>query len=118
MTEDYQPPRCPPGLAPAGQKLWRTYVNQWELRADEQLTLWRAAKQECDNARLEEALAGEPVLVPGSQGQLVVNRLCAELRAGRLTTQRLLGALVADGNEPAGLRKSSAGRKLAKARWG
>lgn len=118
MTEAYKPPRCPPGLGPAGQKLWRTYAAQWELRPDELLTLSRAAKQEDDNARLEQALAAEPILVPGSQNQLIVNGLYAQLRAGRLTAQRLLGVLTVDSDAPAGERKSWAGRKLARARWG
>jgi hypothetical protein len=68
---------------------------------------------------LQKGLDGAKTLTPGSRGQLRVNGLYGEIRGHRLALVRVMGALgLADADVDSGLRKSSAGRALARKRWG
>jgi hypothetical protein len=93
-------------------------VRSFELRPDE-LTLLEAACRLADEVGLLEAgLVGAPALVPGSKGQERVNPLFPEVRSHRLALGRLLAQLgLAEADSDAGLKRSSAGRRLARQRW-
>jgi len=118
VSDEYRPPRCPPGLEPPGRRLWRAVTRGFELRPDE-LTLLEAACRLADEiAVLEAGLVGAPALVAGSAGQERVNPLYGEVRSHRLALGRLLAGLgLADADDDAGLKRSSAGRRLARQRW-
>jgi len=113
----YKPPRAPGELGPAGRRLWRAQTRNIAHGEEELLVVLRACRQEDDNARLEEAAQGEPVYIEGSKGQRVLNPIWAALGQGRLTVQRLLAGVTVIDAVSAGLRRSSAGRNLARQRW-
>jgi hypothetical protein len=114
----YKQPRAAPGLRGAGRKLWRAVTNSFELRPDELVTLEAAARMADELTDMQAALIGASVLVSGSAGQETVNALFRETRSHRLALGRLLAQLgLAEADSDAGLRKSSAGRRLARLRW-
>jgi hypothetical protein len=93
-------------------------VGTFELRPDELLLLERSCRLEDQVATLETGLAGAPLLVEGSKGQDRPNPLYAEIRAHTLAVGRLLAQLgLADAIDPDGATRSSAGRRMARARW-
>lgn len=128
MSDDTRPPRAPSGLGPAGRKVWAAHTKDFEspegiirrvYRPDELLRLEKGCRQDDENERLQAELASSPVLTEGSKGQTIVNSLFDAIRKGRLATQRLLMGLDPTDVEDvdAGLRKSMAGRRLARTRW-
>lgn len=117
-TEVYKPPRAVPGLRGPGRKLWRAVVNSFELRPDELVTLEAACRLADEVGVLERGLVRAPALVEGSKGQSRVNPLFPEVRSHRLALGRLLAQLgLAEADADAGLRRSTAGRRLARLRW-
>jgi hypothetical protein len=74
--------RAPSGLGKGGRRLWRAIANPgtYELRPDEVRVLEDACREVDLIDRLEDALAGEPLTVAGSQGQIVVHPLIVEVR--------------------------------------
>ena len=114
----YRPPRPSAGLGQSGRALWRSVVDAFELRSDELVILESAARLRDEIIILEEALAEAPVTVIGSQGQERVNPLFAEARSHRLAVQRLLASLGLNDADADGSAKSTAGRRLARTRWG
>lgn len=118
MNDESKPPRAPPGLGAAGKRQWRSAVNRYEFWPHELLGLERACRQADDNAALEVARVGQPVMIEGSRGQLRVNPLYAELRAGRESVNRQMAALgLADALDADAASRSSAARRLVRARW-
>lgn len=114
----YKPPRAAPGLQAAGRKLWKAVVNSFELRPDELVTLEAACHMADELADMQAALVGASVLVTGSAGQETVNGLFRETRSHRLALGRLLAQLgLAEADSDAGLKRSNAGRRLARQRW-
>jgi len=88
------------------------------MRGDELLLLAAAAKLVDETARLEAELNTAPTMLPGSKGQDRVNPLFAEVRAHRLALGRVLSQLgLADALDPDGAARSTAGRRMARARW-
>lgn len=113
--------RTPEGLGVAGRRLWREVVAGYELRPDELVLLERAARTLDDVRRLEDALDGAPLTVPGSMGQTRANPLLVELRGMRALLAALLKQLAlpdlgagAQSDEMTPTRKA---RKAARARW-
>jgi len=114
----YRPPRAPNGLSTAGRRLWRAVLGGFELRPDECVLLEAACRLADETAALEAALKAAPATVPGSKGQQRPNPLYAEARAHRLALGRLLAQLgLADADDDAGARRSSAARRMALRRW-
>lgn len=111
--------KAPAGLGPAGRALWSGVTSKYELRVDE-LSVLEQAAGECDLiAELKTGLVGEPQLVKGSQGQMVIHPVIAELRQHRATYAALLRQLkLPEANpEQAAGDRSSAARSAANARW-
>lgn len=106
---------APKGLKTAGRKLWKATVESFELRQDEQEVL-RAVCAEADLiARMEEELAGAPLTVKGSMGQLVPHPLVTELRQHRATMATLLRGMKLP--DEAGDGASNQQREAAQSRW-
>ncbi|GAA1138460.1 hypothetical protein [Nocardioides aquiterrae] len=119
----------PRTLEAAGKKLWREIAGEYELRPDE----YRVLEDACREADLIELLAkaqrDEPLLIEGSQGQMVLNPLVSELRQHRATLSGLLAKLKlpdlpdegegsGGGGQPAPANDRSAkARDAANARW-
>jgi hypothetical protein len=116
-TADAWPPPTPE-LGPTGLETWRGVVNRWRLRPDE-LALLRLAVKTLDEAdRLEAAFPEGSPIVMGSRGQPRVSPIVREVREHRLAAMRMIAALaLSEESEERGLARSSAGRRLALARW-
>jgi hypothetical protein len=113
----------PSGLRFAGSKLWRDVTSTYVLRVDELAVLESAARTVDTIAGIDQAMEGEPMIVKGSQGQLREHPLISEGRQQRAALARLLRQLaLADVDAEMGLvgadARSSAGRALARQRWG
>ena len=125
---EYKPPRPPKGLGPAGRKLWRAIVSDWELRPDELAVLESACFEADLLRRLQDELADSPLTAKGSMGQLVEHPVSVALRQHRATQAQLLKQLRVpdrdeDGDEEPTvtqrkpMSRSEAAKKAAKARW-
>jgi hypothetical protein len=115
-------PEPPANLGLAGAALWASIVPAYELRADEVRLLHDACRQADIVQRLEDELADSPLMVKGSQGQLVASPLVSEVRQHRTVLAALLKALKLP-DTPAGTKQKSArtseqARAAARARWG
>jgi hypothetical protein len=118
MNESVKPPRPPVGLAVAGRALWRSLVAVYEFDPRELLVLRAAAAQADLVAQLEEVLASDGLVVPGSKGQLRLSAVAAELRQSRLALSRLLSDLAIPAASGQSLSPGSVrGRKAANSRW-
>jgi hypothetical protein len=93
MSGGEQRRRAPNGLGKHGRAIWRRIAAECSVEAWEYPTLHEAAKTADAIAELEEALEGEPALVPGSQGQPRAHPLIGELRLQRDLLTRMLGRL-------------------------
>lgn len=84
---------APRTLEAAGKKLWQEIAGEYELRPDE----YRILEDACREADLVDVMAkaqrAEPLLIEGSQGQMVLNPLVSELRQHRATVSTLLAKL-------------------------
>lgn len=125
---EYKPPRPPKGLGPAGRKLWRAIVSDWELRPDELAVLESACFEADIIRRLQEEMVDSPLTAKGSMGQLVEHPVSVALRQHRATQAQLLKQLRIpdpeddEDEEPTVIRRkpmsrSEAARKAANARW-
>ncbi|NEW33830.1 hypothetical protein GV791_14830 [Nocardia cyriacigeorgica] len=113
-------PAPPKGLKPGGRKIWTDIVAQWDLRPDELRVLREAAREVDLIDALEDALAKDSLMIPGSMGQMVVHPMVTELRQHRSTLAALLRQLKlpdADGGAGAQESRSTAARAAANARW-
>jgi hypothetical protein len=117
---------APAGLDKAGKKLWREIAKDYDLRPDEYRVLEDAAREADLIDFMSEAMRDEPLLIEGSQGQMVLNPLVSELRQHRTTLSNLLTKLklpddIGDagdgGGEPAGDERATKARAAANARW-
>src|SRR5215211_2823845 len=113
----------PRGLGDRGKALWRSTMaglpKGWELDERETQILTLAVRQADDLRRLEIAIRRDGAMVPGSQGQPVLNPAIGEARLARLAITRLLGELKLP--DAAGVPRSSRSRsaqRAAAARWG
>lgn len=115
-------PRMPAKLGPAGRALWRSIIPTYDLRPDEVRMLADACREADLVQRLEDELADAPLMVKGSQGQLVASPLVSEVRQHRSVLAALLKSLKLP-DSPAGAQQKSAlvseqARAAARARWG
>jgi len=110
--------RPPAGLGPAGRKLWRDVTASYQLDPGE-LVLLRAAAHTADElVRVEAELAAAPVVVEGSRGQPVANRMLAEVRQHRRALERLVLALALPARgEQVGRQRSAQAVAAARTRW-
>lgn len=122
---------APRSLGTAGKKLWQDIASEYELRPDE----YRVLEDACQQADLVDFIAAaqrkEPLLIEGSQGQMVLNPLVSELRQHRTTLSNLLTKLKlpdlsaagedtvgGDGDpKPAANDRATKARDAANARW-
>ncbi len=113
--------QLPKGLGPAGRALWRRIEHGFRLREDEIEVLAAACKVADMLTRLDEAMVDEPLVVPGSAGQLREHPLIAEARQQRALLARLLYQLRLPDAADVAVRhaavRSSHGRAAARARW-
>ncbi len=84
---------APRDLSTAGRTLWRSTVKVYELRPDELPLLAEMCRALDRLAAIREALAGAPLIVPGSTGQDRAHPLLAEERAGQLVFAKLQAQL-------------------------
>lgn len=115
------PPRMPSKLGPAGRALWKSIIPAYELRPDELRLLADACREADIIQRLEDELANAPLMVKGSQGQLVASPLVSEVRQHRAVLASLLRALKLPDSPATAQRKaaliSEQARLAARARW-
>lgn len=114
-------PRMPANLGSAGKALWKSIVPTYELRPDEVRLLTDACRESDIVQRLEDELSDSPLMVKGSQGQLVASPLVSEVRQHRSVLAALLKSLKLP-NSPSGSQQKSAhiseqARAAARARW-
>lgn len=118
---DADSPRIPERLGDAGAELWHSIAPVYDLRPDEVRILADACREADLVQRLEDDLDGAPLMVEGSQGQLVASPLVSELRQHRSVLSGLLKALKLP-DSPAGSQQkvthiSEQARAAARARW-
>lgn len=106
---------APKGLGLTGKRLWRDVAGKYELRPDEQSILESACKTADTIDQLQEALEGQPAMVPGSRGQMIAHPLLAEVRMQRIAFSGLLRALRLP-DENAGATRNQQ-RDAATTRW-
>jgi hypothetical protein len=107
----------PSGLGQAGGLLWADISSKYSLRADELRVLEDAAREADLIATLDAGMAGQDLLVRGSQGQQVINPLISELRQHRGTLASLLRQLKLPDESVSAEARSTAARAAANARW-
>ncbi|QSE88925.1 hypothetical protein JWS13_10055 [Rhodococcus pseudokoreensis] len=85
----------PRGLGTAGQRLWRTTLDEFEMDSEPHKIeiLTQACKVTDKIAELEKAQKGQPLTVLGSARQLTIHPLVAEVRFQRGLLAQLLGKL-------------------------
>jgi hypothetical protein len=111
-------PKPPPGLKSRGRALWRDVQADYRLNPAEAATLGALARTHDEIADLEAALADAPVIVSGSKGQPVPNKLFAELRAHRALADKLQISLALPApGEQTGQRRSGQQKAAAETRW-
>ena len=111
----------PAHLGAQGKRLWRQIVSAYKLRPDEVRLLVDACREADLVERLEVELRDSPLMVKGSQGQLVASPLVSEVRQHRVALSGLLRALkLPDSDQDAQTRAaadSDRARAAARARW-
>ena len=121
MTNPGRPTR-PKGLGIAGSRVWRRVTEDYELRVDELILLEHACRTVDILARLEAAMQDQPLTVKGSMGQQREHPLLSEARQQRVLAARLLRQLDLpfpdDISDYRATARASAGRALARQRWG
>lgn len=111
-------PKTPPGLKARGRALWRDVQAAYKLNPAEAVTLNALARTLDEIAALEAELAAAPLIVAGSKGQPVPNRLLAEIRAHRGLADKLQISLALPApGEHTGQRRSGQQKAAADTRW-
>ena len=109
----------PRGLRAAGRALWRVVASSYELADHEAVALEAGCRTLDELRRIEAELKTAPTTVRGSRGQERPHPLFAEVRQHRLALARLLLQAGLEEAETSGaLARSTAGRRLARQRWG
>ncbi len=101
-------PSPPAGLAPAGRRLWRSVLADFDL-AEHELTLLREACRVADLcAGLAAVVAAEGVIATTRLGEQKVHLAVVELRQQRIVLARLVVALrVPIGDQEEAVKPSS-----------
>lgn len=98
-------PKAPAGAGPAGAKLWREVLDEYELEQHELLLLREAVRTVDTLDSLQAQVAADGVLLDSSQGSRAHPAL-VEARQQRIALARLLAALrLPAGEEEAGDRR-------------
>lgn len=84
---------APKNLAAAGNALWTSIADAYELRPDELRVLGQACREEDLIALMQVELDGSPLMIGGSMGQQVVHPLVSEVRQHRTVLAALLRSL-------------------------
>jgi hypothetical protein len=117
LLEDLMAIAMPSGLGESGRRLWSEISGKYGLRADEARVLEDAAREADLIATLDAGMAGQSLLVRGSQGQDVINPLISELRQHRATLAALLRQLKLPDEAADAAARSNSARAAANARW-
>ena len=104
-------PPAPKGSGPAGHKLWRSVVKQFELEEHEAVQLREACHQADLLADLQVVVDSEGAVLDDERGKRV-HPAAVELRQGRITLARLLRALrLSSGEESEGRPQRRSGAR-------
>jgi hypothetical protein len=99
-------PRAPAGTGPAGRKLWRSVLADFDLGAHETLILVQACHVADTCEALQEVIGRDGPMLAGADGPRT-HPACRELRQQRITLARLIVCLrVPLGDEDAGEGRS------------
>lgn len=111
-------PKSPASLESAGQALWLSVTEKYDLRVDELAVLEAACKTADMIATLDRewAALGKPFLTSGSMGQDVIHPLIGERRTQQAQLAALLGKLKLP-DEAADGGKANQNRSAAQSRW-
>lgn len=114
--------RAPKNLGFHGKALWTSIIPTYELRPDEHRILIDACREADLIGRLEDELVNAPLMVKGSQGQLVASPLVSEVRQHRAVLAGLLSKLKIPDSPAGSARKravvSEQAVSAARKRWG
>lgn len=113
-------PVAPPGLGSKGKKLWKDYVDKYDLRVDELRILEDACREVDLIERLEKKISspGFNLEGVGSMGQPVASPLIQEVRQHRALVAKLLKSIELPEEEgSAATTRSTRARAAANARW-
>lgn len=114
-------PTMPAKLGREGQRLWKSITAVHELGPEAIRHLTDACREADLVQRLEDAQAGKPLMVKGSQGQVVASPLISEVRQHRATLSALLKAMklpmTTSEAQRAEQSASEQARAAARARW-
>lgn len=114
-------PKMPAGLGVEGELVWTSIVKIHTLGPDAIRILTDVCREADIVQRLEDQLRDSPLMVLGSQGQLVASPLVSEVRQHRSVLSALLKALrlpvSADAARVAEQETSEKARAAARARW-
>lgn len=111
------PYSVPEGLGTAGTVLFAQIASNYVLRPDERRILTDACAEADLVDELAAATTGQPKLVKGSQGQLVINPLISEQRQHRLALASLMKQLKLPDAADSPEARSTQARAAANARW-
>jgi hypothetical protein len=114
-------PKMPANLGTEGKLIWTSITKAHDLGPDAVRILTDACREADIVQRLEDELRDSPLMVTGSQGQLVASPLVSEVRQHRSVLSALLKALrlpvTADVARMAEQETSEKARAAARARW-
>lgn len=113
--------KMPASLGEQGSALWLEITGGYSLRPDEVRMLVDACREADLVERLEIELRDSPLMVVGSQGQLVSSPLVSEVRQHRSVVASLLKSLKLPdssvGDQQKSQLASDQARTAARARW-
>lgn len=112
------PPRAPRGLGARGRTFWKRIHVDIEFSDAETELLVEACRTLDHLNTLDESIKEHGAMIPGSQGQLVVNPAVTEVRQQKLVLHRLLSALNIPEEDAPLSAKSVAATHAARTRWG
>ena len=108
---------APRTLGPRGKRLWRDILAEYELTDAELAILLEACRTADLVERLDAAIAGSDLTIPGSRGQVIVHPVAQELRQQRDLLSRLIMRLALPAEDDDGAAAARLGRAGAAARW-
>lgn len=109
--------RVPADLGAAGKPVYKQIVAEYQLKIDELVVLKAACKTLDDIERLEKALVGQPLVMPGVAGQDRVHPLLVEIRGMRSLAASLFKQLRLPEPGESSVSRSAQARTAAQARW-
>lgn len=113
------PKPAPKGLGPAGRRLWRQVVAEFELNPVEVELLRQACPLVDQLERLNAQVVTEELVTTGSTGQPAANPLLDAIRKHTDTLNRLMVAMRIPSADQAEGRAAASllGQRAAQARW-